>query len=304
MRIASLVPSATEFLFALGLGDDVVAVTHECDYPLDVLTLPQLTRSVLEPGLEPAAIDSAVRERVESGKALYELDEELLAEVEPDLIVTQALCDVCAVAFDDVQTAAQRLEEPPRVISLDASTLGEVLGCIRTIGQACDAKDAGVDLLRELADRMDAVKLAVRTAGRADGPPRPMTLAVEWLDPPYTAGHWVPQMIDLAGGVDPFGMPGEKSQRHDWDELAVAEPDIVVLMQCGYTAGQCAEQALDHAQELRALGAQRIVAAEAMAHFSRPGPRLIDGLEQLAHVLHPELVEEPAAGRLLQVDLD
>lgn len=303
VRVASLVPSATEYLYALGLGDDVVAVTHECDYPLDVLALPQLTRSVIEPGLAPEEIDAAVRELVAAGKPIYELDEELLAEVEPDLIVTQALCDVCAVSYDDVRAVAARLPDEPRVISLDPKTVGEVLGDIRTISQAADCKDAGVDLLRELADRMDAVKLALRNVDREDGPPRPTVLALEWLDPPFTGGHWVPQLIELAGGFDPVGLPGEHSTEADWQVLAATEPDVVVLMQCGYSALHCAEEADSYADELRALGAQRIFAADAMAHFSRPGPRLVDGLEQLAHALHPDLVPEPQSGTLLAVEL-
>lgn len=285
------------------MGDEVVAVTHECDYPLDVLALPQLTRSALPANLDPGSVDAAARGRAGQGEALYELDEELLAEVEPDLIVTQQMCDMCAVSYEEVQAVAQRLPGRPRVISLDPTTVGEVLGNIRTIAQATDCKDAGVDLLRGLADRLDEVKLAVRQVGRKDGPERPTVVALEWLDPPYAAGHWVPQMIELAGGFDPAGLPGERSSEVDWGTLAATEPDVVVLMQSGYSATRCAEEAESYATELRELGVPRLFAADAMAHFSRPGPRLIDGLEQLAHALHPSLVPEPSAGSLLPVDL-
>lgn len=303
MRIASLVPSATELLFALGLGDQVVAVTHECDFPPEAADLPQLTASVIPEGLAPAEIDERVKAQTTEGKSLYTLDEELLREEEPDLIVAQQLCDVCAVSFDDVRAIAERLPGKPNVISLDPTTLGEVLGDIRTVSQAADCKDAGVELLQGLADRIDDVKIALRSVGREDGPDRVSVAAVEWLDPPFIGGHWVPQMIEIAGGVDLLGMPGERSREVDWEELKTSEPDVVVLMQCGYDTSRVAEEAEDFAEQLTALGAKEIYACDASAYFSRPGPRLVDGLELLAHTLHPELYPEPVAGRMLPVEL-
>lgn len=303
MRIASLVPSATEILFALGLGDQVVAVTHECDHPTSAQTLPQLTTSVIPAGLPAAEVDALVRGQIESGKSLYTLDAALLQEVEPELIVAQQLCDVCAVSIDDVRAVAQLLPNQPPVISLDPTTLGEVLGDIRTLAQATDSKDAGVDLVQSLADRIDDVKIALKDVGRADGPARISTVALEWLDPAFIGGHWIPQMIELAGGFDPLGMPGEPSREAEWDELKAAEPSVAVLMQCGYDASQCADEADEHAETLVELGAARIFAADANSYFSRPGPRLVDGLEQLAHALHPTLVPEPASGRLLAINL-
>lgn len=303
MRIASLVPSATELLFALGLGDQVVAVTHECDFPPEAADLPQLTASVIPEGLSPAEIDARVRAQTTEGKSLYTLDEELLREEEPDLIVAQQLCDVCAVSFEDVRAIAEKLPSKPNVISLDPTTLGEVLGDIRTVSQAADCKDAGVDLVQSLADRIDDVKISLRSVGREDGPDRVSVAAIEWLDPPFIGGHWVPQMIEIAGGVDMLGMPGERSREAGWDELVAAEPEVVVLMQCGYDTSKSAEEAEDYAEELRALGAKEIYACDASSYFSRPGPRLVDGLELLAHTLHPELFPEPAAGRMLPVEL-
>src|SRR3954467_7467773 len=202
MRIVSLVPSATEMLFALGVGDDVTAVTHECDYPAAVLDLPKVTRDVIGPGLAPAEIDRAVRELTEQGQAIYELDEPALMRLQPDLIVTQALCAVYAVAYDDVKAVAERLDPVPEVISLDPHTLGEVLGDVRTLAEAADARDAGVDLVQAAASRIDRVRLAVRAAA----PVR--VAALEWLDPVYVAGHWTPQMIEYAGGEDVLGLPG------------------------------------------------------------------------------------------------
>ena len=297
MRIASLVPSATETLFALGLGERVVAVTHECDHPPGVRSLPHLTRSVIPDGLSTAGIDAAVRERTEQGRALYELDEGMLGELEPDLIVTQALCSVCAVSVDDVQAAAGRLPSKPRVISLDPTTLGEVLGDVRTLAEATGAREAGVDVVRQAADRIDRVALAVRAA------PRPRVAALEWLDPPFVAGHWVPQMIELAGGDDGLGLPGERSRAASWDEVAASHPEVVVSMPCGYDTERSTRATLEHRDRLTALRADTFVAVDAAAYFSRPGPRLIDGLEILAHVLHPERVEPPPPGRVKLLDL-
>jgi iron complex transport system substrate-binding protein len=297
VRIASLVPSATEMLCELGLRDSLVAVTHECDYPDGVEQLPHLTSSVIPEGLSPAEIDVAVREHTERGEALYKLDEDLLHDLEPDLIVTQALCEVCAVSFDDVRAVAEQLPSQPNVVSLDPATLGEVIGDVRTLAQATDTKDEGVDLVQELADRIDAVKLAVR------GARRPRVAALEWLDPPYIGGHWVPQMIELAGGEDALGFPGERSRTASWEEIAAARPEVVVSMPCGYYAERAAHEVMEHREQIARLGADRVVAVDAAAYFSRPGPRLIDGVELLAYVLHPELVEPPPHERLIALDL-
>ena len=298
MKIASLVPSATEMLCALGLRDSLVAVTHECDYPEGVERLPHLTRSVIPEGLSPAEIDAAVREHTERGEALYELDEEVLEELDPDLIVTQALCQVCAVSYDDVRTVAERLPSNPKVLSLDPGTLGEVMGDVRTLAQATDTKDDAVDLVEDLADRLDRVKLAVR------GVERPRVAALEWLDPPFIGGHWVPQMIELAGGQDPLGFPGEPSRRASWEEIEAVGPEVVVSMPCGYYAERAAHEVVQHRDEVARLGARTVVAVDAAAYFSRPGPRLVDGVELLAYILHPDRVEPPPQERLIAVDLE
>jgi len=289
VRIVSLVPHATELLFALGLGDEVVGVTHECDYPPAARGLPQITRDVLAAGLSAAEIDAAVRERTLAGEAIYELDRRALAALEPDLIVTQALCPVCAVSYDEVAEVAKTLPSAPRVIALDPKTLGETLGDVRTIAQATDRRDAGVDLIQSIAARVDRVKLAVR------GQPQPRVAALEWLDPVFVAGHWTPQLIELAGGEDVLGLLGEPSDTVTWEELSAARPDVVVVMPCGYDAPRAHAEAVAFQSELAALEAERVVAVDASAYFSRPGPRLIDGLELLAHILHPEQVGKPTA---------
>jgi iron complex transport system substrate-binding protein len=298
MRIVSLVPSATEMLFALGLGPDLVAVTHECDYPAAARDLPRITRDVLPSGLSAAEIDAAVRERTLSGQSIYELDDELLRELEPDLIVTQALCTVCAVSVDDVRAIAEELDPRPRIISLDPHTVGEVFGDVRTLAQATDRKDAGVDLIRDTAARIDRVRLAAR------GARRPRVAALEWLDPPFAAGHWTPQLIEYAGGEDVLGFAGEHSEERAWEEVAAARPDIVIVMPCGYDAEIAHREAEMHRDELAAVGAGEVVAVDAGALFSRPGPRIVDGLELLAHIIHPELFPEaPSPALTVEVDV-
>jgi iron complex transport system substrate-binding protein len=294
MRIVSLVPHATELLFALGLGDDVVAVTHECDHPPAARSLPSVTRDVLPGGLSAGEIDAAVRERTEAGEAIYALDDDRLRALEPDLIVTQALCPVCAVSVDDVRAIAGSMPSHPRVVALDPSTLGEAMGDIRTVAQATGAREAALDLVARQRARIDAVRTAVARARRVP------VAAIEWLDPVIVAGHWTPQLVELAGGVDVLGFPGERSERSTWEAVAAAGPEVVVCMPCGYDAPRALEEATAHAARLGALGARRVVAVDAAAYFSRPGPRLVDGLELLAHVLHPELVPE-APGEALDV---
>jgi iron complex transport system substrate-binding protein len=296
MKIASLVPSATEMLFALGLGDSMVAVTHECDYPPEAEDLPHLTRSVVREGLSAAEIDRAVRERTSRGEALYELDADLLGELEVDLIVTQAVCEVCAVSFEDVKAVADRLPTKPKVVSLDPSTLGEVLADLPRLAEAAGAAEAGRRLAGEAAERIDAVRNAVA------GTPRPRVAALEWLDPVYVGGHWVPQMVELAGGEDVLGMAGERSRVVEWDELEAAQPEVVASIPCGYYAERVAKETLEQADRLAALGA-RVVALDAAAYFSRPGPRLVDGIEWLGHVLHPDRVPAPSEGTAIPLDL-
>ncbi len=296
MRIVSLVPHATELLFALGLADEVIAVTHECDYPPAAQALPRVTGDALLAGLSAAEIDAAVRERTERGESIYELDEDTLRALEPDLIVTQALCPVCAVSHEEVAELAQDMPSCPRVISLDPHTLGETFGDVRTLAQATGRRAEGVDLVARTAARIDRVKLAVR------GRPRPRVVALEWLDPVFLAGHWTPQLIELAGGEDVLGMPGEPSRESSWEEVAAAAPAVAIAMPCGYDAPRAHVEALAYGERLASLGAERVVAVDASAYFSRPGPRLVDGLELLAELLHPGSLGTAIDGRALTVE--
>jgi len=294
MRIVSLVPHATELLFALGLGPQVVAVTHECDHPPAAIELPRVTRDVLPAGLSAGQIDAAVRERTLEGEAIYELDREALAALEPELIVTQALCPVCAVSYEEVAELAGRLPSRPRVIALDPKTLEETLGDVATLAEATGHDAQGRALVRDAEERIKRITEAVH------GQPRPRVAALEWLDPVFAAGHWTPQLIELAGGEDVLAEAGGPSRTVSWQDVAAAEPEVVIVMPCGYDAPRAHAEAISYASELAGLGAGRIVAVNASAYFSRPGPRLIDGLELLGHILHPRQVRS-APGETLAV---
>jgi iron complex transport system substrate-binding protein len=296
VRIASLVPSATEMLFALGLGDQVVAVTHECDYPPEASSKRHLTRSLVPAysaatntaaGPTAGEIDAEVRRLTGEGKHLYALDETALAELGVDLIVTQALCEVCAVSYDDVVAVAARLDSRPKVISLDPDDLGEVLDDIDRLAEVTGVSDRAEELRFSLESRLDEVRAAVQ------GADRPRVLPLEWLDPPFTGGHWVPEMIETAGGEPLLCVRGGKCPTATWEEIATSRPDVVVAMPCGWDARQARAEVESHSTEITAAGAERIWAVDGAASFSRPGPRLVDGTELLAHLLHPDRVAAP-----------
>jgi iron complex transport system substrate-binding protein len=297
MRIASLVPSATEMLSALGLASSTVAVTHECDWPPEVAELPRLTRSMIPAGLDPGEIDAAVRARVGAGESLYALDTDRLEQLDVDLIVTQQVCSVCAVSSDDVRAIAERLPRRPRILSLDPSRLGEVLDDAVRLGEAAGEAAAGRRLREELNARIEAVREAT-----ADAEPVRVA-ALEWLDPPYCAGHWLPEMIAAAGGIDVLAEPGERSREVGWEEVAAARPEAVVVMPCGLYADEAAAEAERHRGRLAGLGAKRAWAVDAASSFSRPGPRLADGVELLGHLLHPESVAATESLRWRALDL-
>jgi iron complex transport system substrate-binding protein len=284
-------------LFALGLGNQVVAVTHECDYPPEATRKQHLTRSLVlgysadtKTAAEPTAaeIDAEVRRLTGEGRHLYELDERTLGDLDVDLIVTQAVCEVCAVSYDDVLAVAARLPSLPRVISLDPSNLADVLADVPRLGEATGVADRAIALRNDLERRLEDVRAAVEDASR------PRVLALEWLDPPFIGGHWVPEMIEIAGGQDVLGVGGAKSRTAEWDELAASAPDVIVGMPCGWDAKRARAEIEGSAAEVGSVGAERIWAVDAAASFSRPGPRLVEGTELLAHLLHPDRVGAPA----------
>lgn len=281
MRIASLVPSSTEMLFALGFGADVVAVTHECDFPTAARHLPHLSETVIPSGLSPSEIDAEVKRLVACGEPLYRLKAEVLEAAKPDLIIAQDVCAVCAVSYDDVLTIAARLPGNPPVLKQDPTSLAEVLDNAAEVAEAAGRPEAGVALKADLERRIALVRETV------DGLERRSVLALEWLDPPFTGGHWVPEMIEIAGGSDLVGEPEHKSVETDWESLQGLNPSLVVVMPCGFDAKQAADQARDYAVRLSSLDPERVVAVDAAASFSRPGPRLVDGIELLTRLIHP-----------------
>jgi iron complex transport system substrate-binding protein len=242
---------------------------------------------VLPAGLDARQIDDAVKATVGKGRALYELDEERLAELAPDLIVTQAVCEVCAVSYEDVLAVAARLPGVPRVVQQDPSTLGEMLEDVVRLGEATGREAAARELRGEMEGRLVGIRAAV------GGATQPRVIALEWLDPPFVGGHWVPEMISIAGGEDVAGPPGLKSPEVQWGALAGLNPDVVIAMPCGWYVEDSRAQALEHWDWIASLGAGRVYAVDAASTFSRPGPRLIDGVELLGHILHPDLVDPP-----------
>lgn len=298
MRIVSLVPHATELLFALGLGEQVVGVTHECDHPTEAGGLPHVTRDVLPRGLSAAEIDREVKERTQRGEAIYALDDKAVRALKPDLIVTQELCPVCAVSYDEVAALAERLPTCPKVVALDPKTFGETLGDARTIAQVTGAREAAVEHVKRTRERVDAVRRTLRDAARPVIP----VVAIEWFDPVFIAGHWTPQLIEYAGGFDVLGLPGEHSPQVMWEDVTAAAPEVIVAMPCGFDAQTAYREAELQLGRLRATGARRVVAVDGGAYFSRPGPRLVEGLELLAHVLHPDLFPD-APGEVVEVPL-
>jgi iron complex transport system substrate-binding protein len=263
----------------------VVGVSHECDFPSAARTRPALTGSALVAGMSAAEVDAAVAAQVGSGASLYTLDEARLAALAPDLIVTQEVCPVCAVSTEQVEGAVQPLPRCPEVLSLDPESLADVWADVRRLGAATGRRAEAEALLAGLDRRLAAVAQAV--AGR----PRPRVAALEWLDPPFAGGHWVPEMIAHAGGVDALAWPGARSQRLTWEALAAADPDVIVAMPCGFDEqGACAEverlAGRPEWRSLRAVREGRVHPVDANGCFSRPGPRLVDGIERLAVILH------------------
>lgn len=286
MRIASLVSAGTEICFALGLGPDVVGVSHECDFPSEVARLPRLTRALVDPGRPSRGIDAAVRAVLARGGGnaeLYHVDGDALAAVRPDVLVTQQLCEVCAVSVGAAERAVAS-DHGIRIVTLTGGDLMGVWDDIRRVGGACDASAAADDLVRALESRRVRVKRAV------DGRDRPTVGCLEWLDPPFDAGHWVPEQIATAGGLDILGRPGRPSRERSWDEIRIADPDVILLMPCGFGVERAASEARTVMSELRSLRAvreERAWIVDGNAYFSRPGPRLVDGIELAAALLHP-----------------
>ena len=288
MRICSLVPGATEVLFALGLGESVVGVTHECDWPPEAATRPRMTASLLQSGdLSSAEIDSAVAEAAREGKALYAVDEEVWEEVRPDLVVAQEVCDVCAVSAGEVR----KLDV--EVVDYSPTNLDGVLGHITALGFRLGEEAAADELTSGMRSRLERVSAAL---GEVETYPR--VFVSEWLEPPYAAGHWVPDMVSAAGGMEIAGIGGEPSFRMRWSDVAGLEPDTVILAPCGFDLDRTLSEVVTLELSAHLLGTSarqesRVFAVDANGYFSRPGPRLVEGVELLAYLLHPDAYSDP-----------
>ena len=296
MRICSFLPSATEIVYLLGLGDSLHGVSHECDFPPDAAAKPKVVRSRIDSSsLTGKEIDAAVTDMMMRGENIYSVDEDALAEARPDLVVTQQLCEVCAVSFEDVQKAVERLDGSATVLSLDPHSVDDVLEDILHVGRHTGVQSTAHHAVFNLRARIDLVR---RTVDGSDE--TPSVACVEWMDPVIAAGHWVPEIVEIAGGADSLVEPGAPSPRIDFDRVADADPDVVVMMPCGMDVTQ-ARREFDSLpdrsrwQDLTAFRNGRAYVVDSGALFSRSGPRLVDGLEVLARILHPDLFDGPPA---------
>lgn len=290
MRICSLLPSATEIAFALGLGDEVVGVTHECDYPPEARRRRVVVRSAIDPARRASgAIDGLVRGRLAAKKSIYAIDLPSFREAAPDFILTQSLCEVCALDYDEVIEAARSLSEKPKIVSLAPTTLAQVLGDIEAVGAAAGREAEAAALTGALKNRMARVRERAARAGS-----RPRVACIEWYDPIYNAGHWVPEMVEVAGGVDGLAKSGAPSKVIGWDAVRALAPEVIVLLPCGFDVARGLREApllrgLAGWDNLPAVRAGRVYAVDGSAYFNRPGPRLVDGIEILAALFHPEI---------------
>ncbi|MGD0380035.1 MAG: cobalamin-binding protein [Acidimicrobiales bacterium] len=292
MRILSLLPSATEIVYALGLEDDLVGVTHECDWPPGARTKRSVSFSTLPDASDPAEVDRLVSASIGGGEPIYRLDNEAVRELRPDLVLTQDLCAVCAVPSGHVNEALELLGCRAEVLSMDPSSLGDVLDCLVQVGAATGTESVASELVEVLRARLDFV--AAKVAGRDE----PRTFALEWSDPPFNGGHWVPEMIELAGGEAVLASRGTPSVRVTWEQIVSASPEVVVFMPCGYDLEAAALEATPLLDRAELAGVQAFFAVDASSYFSRPGPRLVDGVEILASALHPGAVPASPAGTL------
>ncbi|QEG43763.1 cobalamin-binding protein [Roseimaritima ulvae] len=297
MRIVSLLPSATEIVCGLGLRDQLVGVTHECDYPADVVGLPKVTQTRIPHDATSHEIDTLVREQIKLQAALYSLDMPVLEALQPDLIVTQSVCDVCAVAESEVNAAACSLPGSPQVINLEPNCLADVMQSIRKVGTVTGQTSAADAYIAELQNRVDCVARRSKSIAEAE---RPSVMLLEWIDPPFSAGHWSPELVSLAGGREVIGIAGQRSVTTPWEKIVHVDPEVIVIACCGFNVARTLEDLpILRSQvgwnDLRCVQSGRVYVVDGSDYFSRPGPRLVDSLEILAHTLHPNIHPLPKA---------
>jgi iron complex transport system substrate-binding protein len=303
VRIVSLLPSATEIVCALGLRDELVGVTHECDWPPDVVGLPVMTRDALDiRGATSREIHRRIGDAVHGGSAIYQLDEDALEAADADLILTQELCTVCAVGYREVSDTVRALEMDSTVVSLEPTSVEGILNTIATVGAMTSAEDAAVDVVGRLRERLGAIETKAQER-RESGFVGPRVVGLEWLDPPFAVGHWVPDQIRRAGGWDLLGHDGDPARETTWDAVVDVDPDLLLLMPCGYhlretVAEWAATPRPDVLEDLSAIRRGHLIALDGSSYFSRPGPRVVDGIEMLAEIFDPEAFRDlsPATG--------
>lgn len=298
MRICSLLPSATEIVYALGGGRNLVAVTHECDYPADATLVRRVTSSKIQNAISGGQIDAAVSSTLNAAGSLYDLDMAALEELQPDLVLSQKLCRVCAASFEDVNQAVQSLRSRPRVLFLEPHSLADILTSIRIVGQAIGRDSQAYTLVKSLQARIEAVRH--KTCGLSY---RPRVVCLEWVDPPFCGGHWMKELVEIGGGRDDLSNSHRPSTRIEWRRVMQFAPEVIVLTCCGFALDRCTQEGrvLEKFERLRDLPAARfgrIFATDGSAYFSRPGPRIVDSLEILAHLIHPDLFQAPALGEV------
>jgi len=306
MKIVSLLPSATEIVCALGLEKDLVAITHECDFPKSIANLPAITASrISHETMTSREIDHAVRSQLDGHGSIYDLDTDLLDKLRPDLILTQELCDVCAVSYKQVERAARMYVADSTVISLEPNTIEDILETIKTVGELAGVKERANDIVADLQDRLNRVRERVKQD--LSIAQKPSVFMLEWLEPPFSPGHWVPEQIELAGGRPLLGEPGKRSITTTYEAIQASQPDVLILIPCGYYIDDTLRQLENTVfpanwEDIPAVMNNEIWALDATSYFSRPGPRIIDGVEILSRIFHPAIFGEPALTEAVRVD--
>jgi iron complex transport system substrate-binding protein len=312
LKIVSLLPSATEIVCALGLEANLIGITHECDYPSSIANKPALTASrISHETMSSAEIDHAVRSNLDGHGSIYDLNEKLLTDLKPDLIITQELCEVCAVSYKTVQKAARMYVADARVVSLEPNTIADIFENVKTVGNLCGVSERAETVVADLQNRLDVIQERLRE-NKTDGKSEiqnPKTFMLEWLEPPFAPGHWVPEQVEIAGGVALLGEAGKKSLTTTYEAIYESQPEITVLIPCGYYIKDIVRQ-LEQTRfpanwrELPAVRNNQVWAMDASAYFSRPAPRVVDGAEILAKVFHPQIFGEPNEREAIRVRLN
>lgn len=308
MKIASLLPSSTEILCALGLENELVGITHECDFPASVAGKPHLTASrISHAAMSSKEIDHAVRSQLDGHGSIYDLDTELLEKLQPDLIVTQELCEVCAVSYKTVEKAARMYVANAKVVSLEPNTIEDIFQNIKTIGELTNTQEKAEKVVNNLQNRLENIRRKIRNPKSKTQNPKCFML--EWLEPPFAPGHWTPEQVEIAGGICLLGKAGEKSVTTTYREIYESKPDVLVLIPCGYYTEDILRQLPNtifpaNFKEIPAILNGEVWALDATSYFSRPAPRVVDGVEILAKIFHPEIFGAPAENEAVRVPKD